>query len=85
MNKEAALASLGLQGTEDHATVARVYGERLSAVQERLVSAQTDSDRNTQGAKLAELSEAYEVVTGTGRYTQAPVDDPNATDRKSVV
>lgn len=83
MNKEAALASLGLQGTEDHATVARVYGERLSAVQERLVSAQTDADRNTHGAKLAELSEAYEVVTGTGRYTKAPADDPNATAMRS--
>jgi serine/threonine protein kinase len=69
MNKEAALASLGLQGTEDHATVARVYGERLAVVQARLVSAQTDSERNTEGSKLAELSQAYELVTGTGRYT----------------
>lgn len=71
MNKEAALASLGLRGDEDHATVARVYGERLAAVQERLVAAQTDEERNTHGAKLAELSEAYELVTGTGRYTNA--------------
>ena len=53
MNKEAALANLGLQGTEDHATVARVYGERLAVVQARLVSAQTDAERNTEGAKLA--------------------------------
>lgn len=81
MNKEAALASLGLQGDEDHATVARVYGERLAVVQERLVSAQTDADRNTQGAKLAELSEAYEVVTGTGRYTNS--NDANATMMRS--
>ena len=71
MNKEAALASLGLRGDEDHATVARVYGERLAAVQERLVAAQTDDERNTHGAKLAELSEAYELVTGTGRYTNS--------------
>jgi serine/threonine protein kinase len=71
MNKEAALANLGLQGTEDHATVARVYGERLAVVQARLVSAQTDAERNTQGAKLAELSESYELVTGTGRYTNS--------------
>lgn len=69
MNKEAALASLGLQGTEDHATVARVYGERLAVVQARLVSAQTDAERSTEGSKLAELSQAYELVTGTGRYT----------------
>jgi hypothetical protein len=81
MNKEAALASLGLQGNEDHATVARVYGERLAAVQERLVSAQTDVERNTQGAKLAELSEAYEFITASGRYTNP---DPNATAMRSA-
>jgi serine/threonine protein kinase len=81
MNKEAALASLGLQGNEDHATVARVYGERLAVVQERLVSAQTDGDRSTQGAKLAELSEAYEYITASGRYTNP---DPNATAMRSA-
>lgn len=81
MKREAALASLGLQGTEDHATVARVYGERLAVVQARLVSAQTDADRNTQGAKLAELSEAYELVTGTGRYTNS--NQPNGTFLRS--
>ncbi|HEY0686266.1 MAG TPA: serine/threonine-protein kinase [Steroidobacter sp.] len=69
MNKEAALASLGLQGNEDHATVARVYGERLVVVQEKLASAQTDAERNAQSARLAELSEAFELVTGSGRYT----------------
>ena len=37
MNKESALASLGLSGSEDTATVARVYGERLSAVQDQLI------------------------------------------------
>lgn len=84
MNKEAAFASLGLQGTEDHATVARVYGERLSAVQERLVSAQTDADRNAHSAKLAELSEAYELVTGTGRHTKAPTDAASATVMRSA-
>jgi len=82
MNKEAALASLGLQGNEDHATVARVYGERLAVVQERLVSAQTDVDRSTHGAELARLSEAYEFITGTGRYTNP--SDPTATVLRSV-
>lgn len=82
MNKEAALASLGLQGNEDHATVARVYGERLAVVQERLVSAQTDVDRSTHGAELARLSEAYEYITGTGRYTNA--SDASATVLRSV-
>lgn len=81
MNKEAALASLGLQGNEDHATVARVYGERLAVVQGRLASAATDADRNTQGAELAKLSEAYEYITGTGRYTNP--NDPSATVLRS--
>ena len=78
MNKEAALASLGLRGTEDHATVARVYGERLAVVQARLVSAQSDAERNAEGAKLAELSEAFELVTGTGRYTNSPESEAEA-------
>ena len=69
MNKEGALAALGLGGNEDHATVARVYGERLVVVQDQLASAQTDAERNRQSSKLAELSEAYELITGTGRYT----------------
>lgn len=81
MNKEAALASLGLLGNEDHATVARVYGERLAIVQGRLASAATDADRNTQGAELAKLSEAYEYITGTGRYTNP--NDPSATVLRS--
>lgn len=84
MNREAALANLGLQGTEDRATVARVYGERLAVVQARLVSAQTDAERNTEGGKLAELSESYELVTGTGRYTNAPTDS-NATQLRPSV
>lgn len=78
MNREAALANLGLQGTEDRATVTRVYGEQLAVVQARLASAQTDAERNTEGAKLAELSESYELMTGTGRYTNPPADT-NAT------
>jgi hypothetical protein len=45
MNKESALANLGLSGNEDTATVARVYGERLSAIQDQLVKAQTDAER----------------------------------------
>ncbi len=77
MNKEGALATLGLRGHEDHATVARVYGERLAVVQGQLVSAQTDAERSTHGEKLAELSEAYELVTGTGRYTNS--NDETAT------
>lgn len=71
MNKAAALASLGLQGNEDHATVARMYGERLAAVQEQLASARTDAERSAQGVRLAELSQAYELITGTGRYTNS--------------
>lgn len=70
MNKEGALATLGLRGDEDHATVSRVYGERLGVVQDQLASAQTDAERNEQSAELAKLSEAYEFITGSGRYTE---------------
>jgi hypothetical protein len=71
MNKEAALAILGLQGNESRDGVARAYGERLAFVQEQLVSAQSEVERNAHGAKLAELSQAYELVTGTGRYANS--------------
>ena len=73
----AALATPGLSGNEDAATIARAYGERLTAVQESLVSAQTDADRQQCQTKLSELVEAYEFVTGSGRYTKdAANDDP---------
>ena len=71
MNKDSALASLGLSGNEDTATVARVYGERLSAVQDQLIKAQTDAERGNCQTKLSELVEAYEFVTQTGRHTKA--------------
>src|SRR5262249_39546967 len=71
MNKESALANLGLSGSEDTATVARVYGERLSVVQDQLVKAQTDAERGQCQTKLSQLVESYEFVTETGPYTQA--------------
>src|SRR5678816_2970251 len=60
MNKESALANLGLSGTEDTSTVARVYGERLSVVQDDLIKAQTDDERGACRTKLAQLVESYE-------------------------
>jgi serine/threonine protein kinase len=78
MNKESALATLGLSGSEDTATVARVYGERLSVVQDQLIKAQTDAERGQCQTKLSQLVESYEFVTGTGRYTQA-ANDSSAT------
>ncbi|MGH8174809.1 MAG: protein kinase domain-containing protein [Steroidobacter sp.] len=83
MNKEAALARLGLAGDEDVATVARVYGDRLSSVQQQLVTAQTDADRMASQTRLSELVEAYEFVTNSGRYTQPPTDDSSATVMRS--
>ena len=71
MNKESALANLGLSGTEDTATVARIYGERLSVVQDDLIKAQTEAERGACRTKLSQLVESYELVTQTGRYTQA--------------
>jgi tRNA A-37 threonylcarbamoyl transferase component Bud32 len=82
MNREAALASLGLSGDEDAAAIARAYGQRLSVVHEQLVSAQTDAERIAQQAKLSELVEAYEFVTGSGIHTRAS-DDASATQMRS--
>jgi serine/threonine protein kinase len=79
MNKESALANLGLSGNEDTATVARVYGERLSAVQNQLVKAQTDAERGECQTKLSQLVESYEFVTQTGRHTKAAANESSAT------
>jgi serine/threonine protein kinase len=71
MNREAALTILGLEGNEDRVMVARAYGERLAALREQLMSAQSEVECNAHGAQLAELGEAYEMLTGTGRYANS--------------
>lgn len=77
MNKEAALAKLGLTGAEDVATVARVYGQRLTALQRQAATAQSDSERTSHQTQIHELVEAYELVTG------AP-NDATATELRSA-
>ena len=57
-------------------------GKRLSVVHEQLVSAQTDAERIAQQAKLSELVEAYEFVTGGGIHTRGS-DDASATQMRS--
>jgi serine/threonine protein kinase len=79
MNKESALANLGLSGNEDTSTVARVYGERLSAIQDQLVKAQTDAERSDCSTKLSQLVESYEFVTQTGRHTKVAANESSAT------
>jgi serine/threonine protein kinase len=79
MNKESALANLGLSGHEDTATVARVYGERLSVVQDQLIKAQTDAERGECQTKLSQLVESYEFVTQSGRHTRAAANESSAT------
>src|SRR5262245_15163760 len=83
MDKTAALARLGLSGDEDVVAITRVYGERLATIQERLVSAQTDADRQQSQTAMSELVEAYEFVTSTGRYTKVRADE-NATIARSA-
>ena len=63
--------------------MARVYGERLSVVQEQLIKAQTDADRSNAGRSSSELVEAYELVTQTGRYTKAAANESLATVMRS--
>src|SRR6187551_3899121 len=79
MDKNAALARLGLTGGEDVGAVTRAYGQCLSTVQGRLVSAQTDAERAQQHASLSGLVEAYEYLTSTGRYTSTPPMDADST------
>ena len=64
MDKTAALARLGLTGDEDAAGVTRAYGQRLSSMQERLVSAQTDAERRgaIEGAMDESLGDFDEAI-----------------------
>lgn len=80
MDRNAALARLGLTGGEDAVVITRAYGQQLATVQEKLVGAQTDTERLQHQTAMATLVEAYECVTGTGRYTRPPsVTDTSAT------
>lgn len=79
MDKNAALAHLGLTGDEDPGKVTLAYSARLATVQEKLVSAQTEADRIHSQTHLSQLVEAFELVTQTGRYTRVRGDDAAAT------
>lgn len=79
MDRNAALTRLGLTGEEDAQGVTRAYGQRLATVQEKLVTAPTDAEREQHQTALSGLVEAYEFLTESGRYTRANVDDTSAT------
>lgn len=82
MDRNAALARLGLTGAEDSAAVTRAYGERLSVAQERLVAAQTDAEREQHQTALSGLVEAYQLLTVPGVRGTA-VNDSSATMMRS--
>lgn len=79
MDKNAALAHLGLTGNEDAGRITQAYSARLATVQEKLVSAQTEADRIHSQTQLSQLVEAFELVTQTGRYTLVRGADQSAT------
>ncbi len=83
MDKNAALARLGLNGEVDAAEVTRAYGQRLAMVQEQLSSAQSDAERGLHQNTLSGLVEAYEYLTGTGSLARARTDDPGTALRDS--
>jgi tRNA A-37 threonylcarbamoyl transferase component Bud32 len=63
MDKRAAMARLGLTGTEDVPAITLIYGARLSEAQQALVEAKTDVERRRTQLELAELVEAYQSLT----------------------
>jgi len=78
MNRKAAIARLGLTGAEDVTSITRAYSACLDKAQERLVASQTNADRQQSQSRVAELVEAYEILTGMLRPTQ-PVAADNVT------
>jgi hypothetical protein len=81
MDRNAALAQLGLTGSEDAVVITRAYGQQLASVQEKLVAAQNDTERLQHQTSMSTLVEAYEYLTQTGRYTRPPMaaNDTSAT------
>ena len=79
MDKNSALARLGLSGEEDAATVARVYSERTATIQGRLVSAQTDAEREQHRSDLSGLAEAFVALTSAGEHARTILEPPGAT------
>jgi serine/threonine protein kinase len=75
MDKTTAAARLGLSSPADPVSITRAYGERLGKLQQRLVAANTDQERHDSQAQLAELVEAYEYLSQTGRYARARPDE----------
>jgi hypothetical protein len=75
MDKSTAAARLGLSGAVDPAVITRAYGERLGRLQQQLVAANTDQERHESQVQLAELIEAYEYMSQTGRYARTHGDE----------
>ena len=75
MNRTTAAARLGLSSVEDAISVTRAYGERLGKLQQQLVAAHNDQERDESQAQLAELIEAYEFLTQTGRCARTQNED----------
>jgi len=75
MDKSTAAQRLGLSGAVDPVIITRAYGERLGKLQQQLVAANTDQERHQSQVQLAELIEAYEYLSQTGRYARTGSDD----------
>ncbi len=74
MDRTTAAARLGLSGVEDASGITRAYGQRLGQLQQQLVSAADDKERHASQAQLAELLDAYEFLTQTGRHAHTRDD-----------
>jgi serine/threonine protein kinase len=75
MDKSTAAARLGLSSAADPKSITRAYGEQLGKLQQQLVAAHTDQERHESQIQLAELIEAYECLSGSGRYSGSRSDD----------
>ncbi len=72
MNRNAAIARLGLTTEQDVNSVTRAYSECLAQAQQQLVASQTNAGRQQSQSRVAELVEAYEFLTGMQRTQAAP-------------
>jgi serine/threonine protein kinase len=69
MNRNVAIARLGLTDAADANSITSAYSECMANAQQQLVASQTNASRQQSQVRVGELIEAYELLIGTQRNT----------------
>ncbi|HTE40923.1 MAG TPA: serine/threonine-protein kinase [Steroidobacteraceae bacterium] len=78
MNNDDALYLLGLEGYADAATVRHAYERRRLEFQQKISGASTDGLKQKYHSTLSDLDQAYNLLLGADRPTEAAVRSANS-------